>query len=212
MNIEKRFFNVELRATDPDSDNEQSEPRIEGYAAVFNSPSELMWGFREVMEPGFFDDCLNDDVRALFNHNRDFVLGRSAAQTLSMAQDAKGLKVDIDPPDTDLVRDLVLTPMKRGDINQMSFAFELKPGGDDWKQVDGQLIRVLKKGGCLRLHDVSVVTEPAYPETSASVRSKLSEYQQASPADGQESAVEGAADERLQERTFDRRRRLAIAG
>lgn len=180
--IEVRYFPVEYRSA-----TEEKPPRIEGYAAVFNSMSEAMWGFREVIEPGFFDDVLGDDTRALFNHDSNVVLGRSSAGTLDLAQNEKGLKVDITPPDTSLVRDMVLTPMQRGDINQMSFAFSLKPDGDDWREEDGQLIRVLKKSGALRLYDVSVVTAPAYPETSAMVRSKVDEFQQrGNPAETQE--------------------------
>lgn len=208
MDKELRFFTVEMREGDP-----EVSPSIEGYAAVFNSASEEMWGFTEIMEPGFFDDVLGDDCRALFNHDRNFVLGRSKANTLSMAQDAKGLKVNILPPDTDLVRDLVLTPMRRGDINQMSFAFSLKPGGDDWREENGKLIRVLKKGGALRLYDVSVVTEPAYPETSAIVRSKVSEYQQKTEsAKGQETEAMGEGGVDPQEQVESYRRRLVIAG
>jgi uncharacterized protein len=208
--VERRYFNIELREV---ADEAEQKPRIEGYAAVFNSYSEQMWGFREVMEPGFFDDVLSDDVRALFNHDRNFVLGRSKAGTLEMSQNDKGLLVNIDPPETDLVRDMVLTPMKRGDINQMSFAFALKPDGDDWREEEGQLIRVLKKGGALRLFDVSVVTEPAYPETSASVRSKVSEYQQkAEPAEGQETEAGDGNESDPQEQIKSYRRRLAVAG
>lgn len=165
--IEIRSFSIELRS------DGVTPPRIEGYAAVFNSPSEEMFGFREVIEPGFFDDVLGDDVRALFNHNRDYVLGRKSNGTLALSQDDKGLRVEIDPPNTAIINDLVLAPMRRGDISQMSFAFTVKPNGDDWREENGQLFRVLKKGGALRLYDVSVVTEPAYPQTSAAVRSKV---------------------------------------
>lgn len=196
-NIEQRIFNIELR-----ENGEDQPPHIEGYAAVFNSPSEEMWGFREVIEPGFFDDVLQDDVRALFNHDRNFVLGRSASETLNIAQDAKGLKVDITPPETDLVRDMVLTPMRRNDINQMSFAFTLKPNGDDWSENEGQVTRILKKGGALRLYDVSVVTEPAYPDTSANVRAKLQEFQQA------ETVQAGSGGPEV--RAASRRRRLQL--
>lgn len=196
---EIRSFKIELRAEG------ENPPRIEGYAAMFGSPSENLGGFREVIEPGFFDDVLGDDARALFNHDRNFVLGRKSNGTLDMAQDDKGLRVLVDPPQTQLINDLVLTPMKRGDITQMSFAFSVKPNGDDWHNDEsGQLIRVLKKGGALRLYDVSVVTEPAYPETSASVRSKVSELQHNQP---NEQAASGGAEAQRR----NNRRRLQIA-
>jgi len=202
---EVRAFQIELRA------EEGQAPRIEGYAATFNSLSEQMWGFREMIEPGFFDDVLGDDARALFNHDRNFVLGRKSNETLSMAQDANGLKVEIDPPPTQLITDLVLTPMRRGDINQMSFAFTVKPGGDDWKEEDGELNRVLRKGGALRLYDVSVVTEPAYPETSAQVRSKVSEYQQIHAEPDAKSQAESGGSEGAQVQKNLNRRRLEVA-
>lgn len=197
--IEIRSFKIELRAdvTNP--------PRIEGYAATFNVQSEDM-GFREIIEPGFFDDVLSDDARALFNHDRNFVLGRKSNGTLAMMQDATGLRVAIDPPQTQLINDLVLAPMKRGDINEMSFAFTVKPDGDRIERnKDGTVLRTLKKGGALRLYDVSIVTEPAYPQTSAQVRSKIQELQQANPQ------AESDGSEALTVRQMARRRRLQIA-
>jgi len=196
--MEIRSFKIELRA------DGVTPPRIEGYAATFNALSEDM-GFREMIEPGFFDDVLADDARALFNHDRNFVLGRKSNGTLSMGQDATGLRVEIDPPQTQLINDLVISPMKRGDINQMSFAFTVKPNGDDWREEGGQLIRVLKKGGALRLYDVSVVTEPAYPQTSAQVRSKIQELQHPT------TQAESDGLEALTVRQMARRRRLQIA-
>ena len=195
--MEVRSFKIELRAEG------ENPPRIEGYAATFNALSEEIWGFREMIEPGFFDDVLGDDARALFNHDRNFVLGRKANGTLDMSQDDQGLRVEIDPPQTGVINDLVLTPMKRGDINQMSFAFTVKPNGDDWREENGQLIRVLKKGGALRLYDVSVVTEPAYPQTSAQVRSKIESLRE-------QPRAEQAASSGAEARRKARQRRLEI--
>ena len=196
--LEVRAFKIELRAEG------DAQPRIMGYAATFNALSEVMWGMREMIEPGFFDDVLADDTRALFNHDRNIVLGRFSNGTLHMSQDETGLSVQIDPPATQLVNDMVLTPMKRGDIDQMSFAFSVKPNGDDWREENGQLIRVLKKGGALRLYDVSIVTEPAYPQTSAHVRSKLQEFQQHETDQAASGGAEGAP-------VRQNRRRLQIA-
>lgn len=96
--------------------------RIIGYGSVFNSRSEPLWGFREIIKPGAFDDVLGDDIRGLFNHDPNFILGRSASGTLSVSVDDKGLRYDIAAPDTQTIRDLVLAPMMRGDITQSSFA------------------------------------------------------------------------------------------
>ncbi len=116
---ETRCYSGEVRA-----EQRTDEPtRILGYGSVFNSRSEPLWGFREIIKPGAFDDVLNDDVRGLFNHDPNFILGRSAAGTLSLSVDERGLRYDITAPDTQTIRDLVLAPMMRGDINQSSFAF-----------------------------------------------------------------------------------------
>lgn len=116
-------FKLETRADDDDS------PVIRGHAAVFDSLSENLGGFKEIIKRGAFLDAIEtDDVRALFNHDSNFVLGRNTAGTLRMSEDDTGLAVEIDPPDTTWARDL-LTSMRRDDITQMSFAFTVKPDG-----------------------------------------------------------------------------------
>lgn len=144
-------------------------PLIRGHAAVFNSLSEDLGGFREQIAPGAFAEAIEkDDVRALFNHDPNFVLGRSAAKTLRLREDARGLAIEVDAPDNPTVRDLVLAPIARGDISQMSFGFTVRPGGQDWaKDDEGRVIRTLKR---VRLFDVSPVTFPAYPATDVGLR------------------------------------------
>lgn len=141
-----------------------------GHAAVFNSLSVNLGGYREQIKPGAFAKTLAAaaDVRALFNHDPNFVLGRSAAKTLTMAEDDQGLAVDITLPDTQTIRDLVVAPIERGDISQMSFAFSVQPGGQDWAENDdGVLVRTLTE---LRLYDVSPVTFPGYEQTDVALR------------------------------------------
>jgi HK97 family phage prohead protease len=116
---ELRCYSGEVRA-----EQQSDQPtRIIGYGSVFNSRSEPLWGFREIIKPGAFDDVLTNDVRGLFNHDPNFILGRSAAGTLSLSVDERGLQYDILAPDTQTIRDLVIAPMVRGDISQSSFAF-----------------------------------------------------------------------------------------
>lgn len=144
---ETRCYSGEVRA-----EQRTDEPtRILGYGSVFNSRSEPLWGFREIIKPGAFDDVLNDDVRGLFNHDPNFILGRSAAGTLSLSVDERGLRYDITAPDTQTIRDLVLAPMMRGDINQSSFAFRVSHDGENWYQDDeGVVIREYRSfPGCL---------------------------------------------------------------
>lgn len=143
--------------------------KIVGHAAVFNERSEDLGGFREQIAPGAFADAIKqDDIRALFNHNPDHVLGRNKAGTLSLREDDKGLAIEITPPDTQMARDLMIS-MERGDITQMSFGFRVRANGYNWAEdADGTVIRTLT---AVRLFDVSPVTYPAYPQTDVAVRS-----------------------------------------
>lgn len=162
--LERRAFTCdELRVL---GDGEGEPPKLRGHAAVFNSLSENLGGFRELILPGAFAEAIvNDDVRALWNHNPDYVLGRNRSQTLRLSEDATGLATEIDPPDTQWARDLMVS-IKRGDVSQMSFGFRVLD--ERWEKKDGMHIRTLTK---LRLFDVSPVTYPAYPATDVGVRS-----------------------------------------
>lgn len=148
---------------------EGKAPMLVGHAAVFNQLSENLGGFREQIAPGAFADAIKkDDVRALFNHDSNFVLGRNLAGTLRMVEDVRGLGIEIDLPDTQTIRDLVASPIERGDVSQMSFGFSVRPNGQDWAKNDaGDVVRTLKS---VRLFDVSPVTFPAYPQTDIAVR------------------------------------------
>ena len=156
--LERRFFNakIELRAGD--------ESRlIHGYAAVFNSLSQVMWGFREQIAPGAFAESLADDIRALWNHDTGRVLGRTKSGTLRLEEDAVGLRIEVDAPSS---AEAELESIERGDVDQMSFGF--KTLEDTWSEdEDGMLIRTLKK---LKLFEVSPVTFPAYTATSVALR------------------------------------------
>lgn len=165
---EKRALACEVRAEPAEGDH---PARIVGHGAVFNKRSDMILGmFREEIAPGAFDDVLEDDVRALFNHDPSFVLGRTRSKTLELSIDGDGLRYDINPPDTQTVRDMVLAPLQRGDITGSSFAFRVSPDGDEWREdEDGTIIRTIHKFS--RLLDVSPVTYPAYPDAGAAKRS-----------------------------------------
>ncbi|SDO72513.1 hypothetical protein SAMN04487957_110133 [Halomonas shengliensis] len=165
---EKRALACEVRA---ETDDDGRPVRIVGHGAVFNRRSEMIMGmFKEEIAPGAFDDVLTDDVRALFNHDPNFVLGRTTSGTLELSIDAEGLRYDIDPPDTQTVRDQVLAPLQRGDITGSSFAFRVAPDGDEWREEpDGLIVRTITRFS--RLLDVSPVTYPAYPDAGAAARS-----------------------------------------
>jgi HK97 family phage prohead protease len=163
--IERRNFELaEFRLVENDK-----KAKIEGHAAMFEKLSESMFGFREKIAPGAFAQSIKkDDIRALFNHDANYVLGRNKAKTLSLKEDDLGLAIEIDPPDTQWARDLQES-IKRGDISQMSFGFVVEE--DEWEHFKGkESIRTLKK---VQLFDVSPVTYPAYPQTSVAVRDYL---------------------------------------
>lgn len=171
--MENRTFdlqNIEIRVL------EDGKPLIAGYAVVFDSWSEVMVDgrgrpFRERIAPTAFDRALaaNPDVRALWNHNTDYPLGRTRNGTLMLTKDGAGLRIELTPPSTTWGLDAVES-IRRGDVSGMSFAFSAKrEGGDTWaKGTDGVGERTLLDA---ELWEVSPVTFPAYPATSVGVRS-----------------------------------------
>lgn len=201
--LERRVFSLEHIELREDGDT----PEIVGYAAVFNSLSEDLGGFREEIAPGFFDDVLGDDVRALFNHDPNYPLGRTAAGTLALEQDSRGLKVRISPPPTQWAEDLQVS-MRRGDVSQMSFGWYTEE--DEWsKGKDGLVTRRLIKAE--RLLDVSPVTFPAYPQTSVEVRAKVDQLTAASAKASAEEEKKTAPESGVARRHALRKKRLQLA-
>jgi HK97 family phage prohead protease len=163
--IEKRFIElpaVEIRA------EKDSPPVFYGYAAKFNSRSELIMGYfyEQIAKGAFADTITNDDIRCLIDHNPTLVLGRNRSKTLRMREDDSGLYIECTMPDTTYARDLQAT-VARGDVSGMSFAFVTEE--DAWEyNKDETPLRTLKRVG---LQDVSIVTYPAYAATEVDVRS-----------------------------------------
>lgn len=148
-------------------EEEEGKPKFAGYAAVFNSWSEDLGGFREKIKKGAFKRALkNSDVRALYNHDQNYVLGRTTSNTLRLKEDGKGLYMENDPPNTSWAKDLQES-VNRGDINQMSFGFTV--ADDSWKEdKNGYVERTINEID--RLFDVSIVAFPAYPDTQVALR------------------------------------------
>lgn len=163
--IERRTFGLmEFRLDKPDD----KKPVIRGYAAMFERFSEDLGGFREKIAAGAFAKAVKDDVRALWNHDPNYVLGRTKAKTLRLKEDKDGLAIEIDTPDTQWARDLLVS-IDRGDVSQMSFGFRVVK--DEWNKQNTKMPeRTLLE---VRLFDVSPVTFPAYPQTSVAVRDYL---------------------------------------
>lgn len=150
---------------------------LRGHAAVFNSLSEDLGGFRELLEPGAFRAALRGtpDVRLLHDHDAARVLARTTAQvdgkpSLELREDATGLHVWAIVQPRTWVDDLAVE-MQSGLVDQMSFAFTIRDGGDDWAVAeDGTVVRTIRADGIDALYDVSVVAYPAYPATDVGVR------------------------------------------
>jgi len=161
--MEKRAFEIEKLEVRKAKDGKRT---ITGHAAVFNKIADGGW-FREQVAPGAFKDSIGkDDVRALWNHDPNFVLGRNTAGTLRLTEDERGLAIEIDPPDTQAARDLLVS-IERGDVSQMSFGFTTVR--DSWERnKDDKDLRTLEK---VQLWDVSPVTFPFYKDTDVAVRS-----------------------------------------
>lgn len=137
-----------------------------GYAALFNSETDIGGYFREKIAPGAFKDAIGGDIRALIDHDTGRVIGRSASGTLRLSEDEKGLFVEIDLPDTTDGRDLAVQ-LERGDISGMSFGFAVTH--DEWDETGDIPLRTIH---AVELYEVSAVAFPAYGDTSIALRSR----------------------------------------
>jgi HK97 family phage prohead protease len=161
MEREIRFATgAELRMEDGD------KPKIKGYAAVFDTPADIGGMFTERVRSGAFKKTISEaDIRCLWNHDPNYIMGRNKSGTLRLQEDAFGLSIECDPVDAQWCRDLQAS-MRRGDVNQMSFAFKAIQEGWDNTTNERSLIEV-------KLFDVSVVTYPAYPQATAQLRTSV---------------------------------------
>ena len=149
---ERRYLKFGKPRVEYRGEGDDKKPYIVGHAAVFDSLSEDLGGFRQRIERGAFDDVLEDDVRALFNHDPNLILARTKSGTLKLSLDEKGLRYEFDVPDTTTGRDLLVS-LERGDVSQSSFGFTVEQ--DSWhKDEDGVHIRSISK--VKRLYDVSL--------------------------------------------------------
>jgi HK97 family phage prohead protease len=138
-----------------------------GYASVFNRLSQNLGGFVERVAPSAFARTITEqDIRALFNHSEDLLLGRSTAGTLRLEEDGTGLHYEIDLPDTTVGRDVAVL-LERGDLSGSSFGFRVIE--DEWSETDsGFPLRTLRQ---VSLRDVGPVTFPAYTDSTSALRS-----------------------------------------
>lgn len=144
------------------------KPIIEGYFAVFNSIYDIGPYMSESIAPGAFSLTLDEDVRALVNHDTTLVLGRTKSSTLVLRQDDKGLwgRVEVNPNDRSAMD--TYERVKRGDVDQCSFGFDILDE-EPTPKPDGSVHWLIKS---VKLYEVSVCTFPAYEDTSIQARSK----------------------------------------
>lgn len=151
------------------------EKIIEGYFAVFNQETELWPGAFEEISPEAFNGSLSNDIRALTNHETTLVLGRNKSGTLKLSVDSRGLwgQITINENDSDALN--LYERVKRGDVDQCSFGFNILNEETDWRE-DGTVKWILKE---INLHEVSVVTFPAYEDTGVQARhTQLEQYRE----------------------------------
>lgn len=154
----------EIRAITTLSANKK---KFTGLPVVYNSRSENLGGFVEIISPGAFSEQLatNPDIRALVEHDTKLILGRTKAGTLNITDSNEGLQIEIDPPPTQSARDLMIS-VERGDISGMSFSFSVPPGGDNWDFDQTPALRTVNKA---ILHEVTITSLPAYQATNVQV-------------------------------------------
>lgn len=180
-----RYFQTNFIATRAEEQN--GERYIEGYFAVVGQETELWPGAYEEIAPGAFDETLGNDIRALTNHDTTLVLGRNKANTLELKADSHGLwgRIKINPNDTDAVN--LHERVKRADVDQCSFGFNILEELTDWRS-DGTVKWTLTK---IDLHEVSVCTFPAYESTGVQARHSQVEQQRQKTIDAKKNEMKG---------------------
>lgn len=168
-NIGKR--QMEFRTAEFKTREEDGEPIIEGYFAVFNSDYNIAPGMSESVDPGAFDNTLENDIRALVNHDTTLVLGRTKSGTLELETDDRGLfgRIRVNTNDTDAMN--LYERVKRGDVSGCSFGFNINDEETELRD-DGETHWTIKD---IDLFEVSCCTFPAYEETNISARTKQKE-------------------------------------
>lgn len=169
--IRNKEKHIRNQATNFQTRSEEDKKVIEGYFIVFNSETELWPGAYEEVAPEALDNTINDDIRALVNHDMNLVLGRTKNNTLDLRVDEKGLWASIEINENDLDAMNLYERVKRGDVDQCSFGFRILEEDTEHND-DGTIKWTIRE---IELFEVSVVTFPAYEETSVQARMKQAE-------------------------------------
>lgn len=161
--LEIRFVSGNLRA-------DSTKSKLAGFAILYDSPSQDLGGFVEQVKPGALKRSLSnpDNIKAYVEHDPHKLLARVGSGTLELREQDKGIYFELSLPDVSYARDLGVL-VERGDIGGVSFGFRVNPGGEVWEMRGGQLMRDLTD---ISLHEISIVSDPAYTDTTVAIRSK----------------------------------------
>lgn len=172
MTEHEKYFHELDKLEIRESQSNDSIGQIAGYALKFNKPSSAIAPFVEYIAPHALDGVDLSQTLALYDHDYANILGRTDADTLKLEVDDVGLSFVLDLADTSLGRD-VYNNVKAGNLRGMSFGFIVENGGDSWKR-DDKPVRTINK--IAKLNEISVVTMPAYDDTSVSVTRSLDAF------------------------------------
>jgi hypothetical protein len=153
---------LEIRAA---SDITLDGKKIIGRPIVYNSRSENLGGFVEIIAPKAFSKSLSGDIRALVEHDAKLILGRTTSKTLRIAEDSQGIYIEIDPPNTRTASEL-MESIQRGDISGMSFGFTVNTDGSQWDFNTDPALRTVTNAN---LHEITITSMPAYSATNVEV-------------------------------------------
>lgn len=159
----ERRSNADALAVAPETEGRT----VKGYAVIFDSPADICGMWVEQIRPGAFTQTLrsNRDVLALYSHRLERLLGRRSSGTLRLAEDARGLAVEIDLPDTADGRDVGVL-VERGDLKGMSFGFMVTK--QEWDETVSPPTRTIIEA---ELYEVTITADPAYDDTEIGLRS-----------------------------------------
>ncbi|MCO8296620.1 MAG: HK97 family phage prohead protease [Tetragenococcus halophilus] len=155
----------------------QENMMIEGYAVLFNTLSEDLGGFREVIAPNALNDVDVEDVKCLIDHEFGYVIGRTKADTLKLTVDDKGLRFKCELPNTSYAKD-IYESIKIGNVNNCSFRYTLPkgdPSAKTWTRENGEYVQTINKVD--ELIEVSIVTVPAYKDTSVEIAQRAKDFE-----------------------------------
>jgi HK97 family phage prohead protease len=176
---------------------------VVGYAALYDVLSDDLGGYREKIAPGAFNGVLDSDVRALLNHDPNEVLGRTKSGTLRLFDEPKGLRFELDLPDSPLGQNM-RTAISRGDLDGASFRFEV--GQEAWDG-DVRTVKTVKA-----LHDASLATYPAYPAASVELRTKPKPAKETTMDEETSSSDSGAVEAAIEDEKPEAEQRSTSTG